>query len=312
MKENLEITPSFEVVMDNALQNLITFISSDSIKILFVGAGLSNPIYPGWDEFIKNLRELFFPEEIMNPLPASPLEKKEFIDRCIDHDKRKYEAYVKNIFCESKWYTRGAYQTLSKISFDVYINLNFDSMLENALVNEGVPLSISVYPNIKLSPKYGQKPFHYFHGKAILNPTQLVFGQKEFSAAYDNPSTSILKSASDALLSNDILFVGVDLTEDVMKKMLTWSKEFRDVHNLPTPKHIWLKNTIIPPAKKIDEAIEKLMSEENNLVKNFEKLDVKIIPYYKLDRLYSGLDELLNKLYSSVITLKEKSKWGEV
>lgn len=296
-----------------AVSKIIAFLQESEPKLLLIGAGLSSPVYPSWEDLVLQLCNACLPDKkIKRENVREESKKKKYIEECISANQEKYFEIMKEIFCENKHFRRQAYEEIAMLPVNGFLTLNFDNELESYLNKKSIGFSKYIYPKLRNISQSG-KLFLYLHGSVKDDPSNLVFGKNEFEKAYNNDTSSILKRFLETLFLTNTFFLGVNLEEENVLKALKWNRDFiASTGEKIFLRHIWLAPSRLPLRLARDKDSETYREIESSLKTKFEDFGVKVVFYDPIDRLHSGFDDILIEV-NRVLQNQNKtqqSPWG--
>ena len=211
--------------------------------IPFVGAGFSQPIYPGWKKTLKELASKG-PDSLKTDIDELLCDSKfeeaaDLIYKKIG--KGEFEKTFKNIFSPEKIENIGLsnnIKLLAKVFPNAVVTTNFDRCLEFAYKEEGDEFDTTIMPRDKESlenylTQITRDNPHYLwkiHGD-ISNFNQRVFTTEEYDKVYGDKG-NCQKAFENFFSNNKLIFLGCSLSgNDRYKKILEEKGKTADLTN---------------------------------------------------------------------------------
>lgn len=303
----------FVEIEEKARRAIYDFFSErpDKSKYLFIGAGLSSPIFSGTNLILENIKKDI--PDSKNLLPNDIDEQgrynfKQKLNFYKNGYKKEYQKFLNSHFNISIPYRRKIYDHLAKLPFNGYITTNFENLFELQMQENGIELNRSWYPGSRLSFKDAKRPFVYLHGSIKDRSSDLVFCMDEYEIAY-NRENGILNGILEQILLEDVLFLGFSMNEDESEIRSTLNKilEYNNRYGTPKGRHLLFRG--IELIQGNDDLMESDNQKKDMFKKKMASLEIDVVEYLKQDRLYSGLDDLFEKISKDYVFTHPKSNF---
>lgn len=280
---------------ENTLLELVTSYNKNPDRFaFFVGAGLSQPLFPSW----KNLLSLFLEKAKEGDLSYSESELAGLIesgesyldvaDTLVDSiGSTRYRDIMESIFDKdfSENEVPEAYQTLMNLAPKTIVTTNYDRIPEIAGKGKYRVHTNKTAPEAARSFSDNKNTVFKLHGD-ITDQSSIVLTTTDYrKVVYDNQSTRLF---INSLLSTKILiFVGFSLSDphidDILKNIMSINK------GLPLSHYVLLN----------EQSKFKIASFE-------KKYGVKVIAYSPMDDSHPEVADFLRALDNGVNTSLEK------
>jgi hypothetical protein len=297
-------------------QDLLEGLLWEGEVIAFVGAGLSNKVYPLWRELVLRLCiRCGIPQDEGNIERLSSTELMQMCDKARERKPVEFGNVLTETFAR-KSTTRVAYRLLVQANFRNYVTTNFDCLLADEVeqyAEEG-PIrekAVFAYPMCTGKAFHRRKTATYIHGYCTpghpsSNQT-LVLGASDFESAYRGDS--MLPGFLNALfLDYPVCFIGYQLQEPALQRALDHAASIRSrlrvehreqvypmfilLEEWPAlPEECQVRQLLRVEGEQIRDIVVKTEEDETAFYENF---GLKVIRY-PLRPEHLGLDELLRK-----------------
>jgi hypothetical protein len=280
MPEMTTQTPSDHLLFSNLTQSIR---SGECVAI--IGAGMSYPAYPLWNELAQFLkvRCVIGDEDFQKgESNKAPLDIAEAASR---KSKERYFEALNEFFAssrdpEKKRISEDKYHLLARIKFASYLTLNFDPLLVDTLhMHRNVV--VSSYDDLQ-DRHNGKGELFHIHGRlGPDNPAlkaKIVLTRSEFKKAY-KPGSFLSTFLRATFLHHDVCFIGCNPMENNIKKILKACEAFCvEKAGLAGPRKNWF-----------------LLWDDVSAVpeKKLSKCGVQIVGYPRKSESFQGFDEIL-------------------
>ena len=315
--EELDTNEKGKTELINAIKNNET--------ILFVGAGLSQPICPSWQGLISKLEDLakridtsFKPNE--NLRKKSLLQYVDSIKQFIkdkEGDLNKYYNELRRIFkkedCEDK------HRKLFKIPFLGFITTNYDLILEKAL-RESDQNNISMKYWFTLAKDSGppdvsdfflslnnslsmEKKIAHIHG-VYDDPSNIILSLEDYLINYGYDANGVPKIAPtlhykflwSLLATRRVIFIGFSMNDDYINLML--KIVCKDLWRWNSKSHFLIT----------DINNENKTSQYQNAQRFSEEFAITTIFYENDNGTHKGLEDYIDEIIDSVKIVETEIK----
>lgn len=280
---------------ENTLLELVTSYNKNSDRFaFFVGAGLSQPLFPSWKKllylFLEQAKEgdLSYPESELAELIERGESYLDVADTLVDSiGSTRYRDIMESIFDKdfSENEVPEAYQTLMNLAPKTIITTNYDRIPEIAGKGKYRVNTNKTAPEAARSVSDNKNTVFKLHGD-ITDQSSIVLTTTDYrKVVYGNQSTRLFVNS---LLSTKILiFVGFSLSDphidDILKNIMSINK------GLPLSHYVLLN----------EKSKFKIASFEKNY-------GVKVISYSPADNSHPEVADFLRALDNGVNTSLEK------
>jgi len=264
--------------------------------VAFIGAGISKPIYPSWEELIDELCDACGCPKLSETERMNPERLRKKADECKLTNPRKYKETLWRIFSGKKTQTRKAYNFLTMLPFASYVTTNFDTLLRDAS-GEDID-GVYCYPDLP-SHKLSKRSIFYIHGiiekDGKCRVDSLVLGEESFQKAYSNDS--LLPSFLKNLFTYyPVVFLGFSLRDPSIQSVLQSANKIR--REIANDKNLSLDNLpkryiLLPKAERTDN-------------RRFEELGVRVIGFEIRSDDFYEIESIL-EWWVNTITSKRKA-----
>ncbi|MGE3724515.1 MAG: SIR2 family protein [Candidatus Sericytochromatia bacterium] len=258
--------------------------------ILFIGAGLSTPLFPRWGEFINKLLTSAIDTCKLNEDEVKQLRMR--VDRGADYlfvaqkcieilGPLAYREHLRECFDKNfnEEQIPENYKKVFQLPSNLIITTNYDLIPEKLSKGNHRIYSRANASEALASFSVGEKVILKMHGD-ILSQSSIILTSDDFTTAIFNDS-AINDFLTNVLSTKTLLFLGFSLTDPHIEMLL----------NLVKSKHgslLYPHYALMPNVDSID--VEKLE-------KNF---NVKTIPFTPVDRTFSEIGLFTDNLVSLV------------
>ena len=265
--------------------------------VVFIGAGLSEGIYPGWTSLVKSLCQQCGIDWINSDQDENIKLLLDKADEAKVKNKKAYDMTLKKAFgpVVNK---REAYELLMRLKLKFYVTTNFDQLLANETTKPEYSCSnIYRYPDL---PLRRGRAVYYIHGMIKHDEDSepnIILGKQDFDNAYST-STTLYSFLHQVLTYETVLFVGCTLREpqliEVFKICRQVRRELEHYQNMTAPnRYILLPDKASAGLDSIP--MQQNLSLEEDETQLLKELDINTIRYDPKDKNFSGLEGILRE-----------------
>jgi len=275
--------PTLSPTNRKAADKLTEFLAARPVA--FIGAGMTQPFYPGWDKLLEGLAThlgvAYDPE--MDPLAQA--------EKFFTGSKDAYKDKLVEIFGTVPGDCRLGLKEMVKLTFRSFITTNYDYSIYRAYQELGPPDPIChLYPDIEPADCDIDRRIFFLHGAVkdnqIADLNNFVLHRTAYNRAYFREV-----GAGPGLLSSffynvfrwyDVLFAGFGLRKDEpLREALGIAHQVASNANLPARRRLMLRPTPIP---------------EDSITSFRLQYGIEVIGYDPLDDRHTGLDHIFAKI----------------
>jgi len=264
-------------INEKAKDVILSMFDENSAPVVFIGAGLSHPPYPLWEDLIQHLaKKIGYPERrklIGDPLVAARI--------LHEHDEHAFKQAIIDDFCPDPDPTKcsPALRNIARINFKAFLTTNFDRIIEAAFTLENRDCSgyYSSESNSRLLSSLccSQKLF-FLHGRVDEQPSQkleVVFTKEEYDKAYFGAKGHVGTFLFDVFAHNNVIFTGFSLNKyEPVNYVLQAILRIREKFGIEASKKKW---RILLPTEE---------TRDSDFLPHIE-----VIYFDKVDESFSGL-----------------------
>ncbi len=248
--------------------------------VAFLGAGMSRPEYPDWQELIAALC-LKCGIKLLEDPQGKRYSAPKLAQMARDANKVEYFNTIKDLFAPRDPTHR--HYLLANIPFDSYLTTNYDHLLRKALStrrSSAIPC-FSTYPHLYvLHVMPGDILF--LHGNidptsTVIEPS-IVLTEEEYLAAYQ--SSALPSFLQQFLPLKTVCFLGCSLQDESLQRIFQWCKTHRaGIRHAGHPS---------------DARWFVLLDKDDPTSAPWTDCGVEIVRYSKVTESYNGLTAILN------------------
>lgn len=259
-----------------------------SSTVLIVGAGLSVPEYPLWEDL---LAEMSLAMKIPSPDASMTLPRR--FQALRDTDPGQYVDFLCKRFTGPPRHLHYCGHLLAQLGFAGHITTNFDPSFQELLRRTGRTLTFSVYPDILDLSEVRPDTLVYLHGQcdgAFQNdPERLVLHYAAYRRAYCADGAVAYRFFREVLSNRVCLFVGSALSDPPIQWML---QHLRD-DNRP------LRHAALLPAPSRPPREDNLLRDWNETIgleakQRSIQTGLRIGYFDRVDSQFQGLSALID------------------
>jgi hypothetical protein len=263
--------------------------------VAIIGAGVSVPDYPLWDELVRRLQRAC--DVRIEDEPSSDVLKIAAAAK-----RKNNDAFLKEmraIFAlPDSPKTASRYHLLARTKFKSFLTLNFDPLLISTF-DQHRDVEFCSYPRLP-GQILGAREVIHLHGRIVQDPSlqeDFVLTEEDFDVAYDPNGQRLHSLLQNTFIDHDVCFLGCKPTEPNVKRLLRACRKICGKHYNKNPQQVprwfWLLESTATKLVKVPgvhtvtyppgysfagfDAALKLMAEKKDPVRRESFRDAKSV-----------------------------------
>lgn len=263
---------------EKAKDAILGMLDKNNMPIVFIGAGLSRPPYPLWNDLIDFLAERTGYQD-RQQLMGDPLEAAQVL---FDKAPDAYERAIKELYSADPCEHSMSLFHISRIKFKAFLTTNFDRCIERTFRLAGRKPSgvYSVASRLQSSLCCCQGLF-FLHGRVDRDTEQaleIVLAAKEYESAYLGAKGHVATFLFDVFAQNNVIFTGFSFKKYEPLNYVLEAVLKQEVFQASGLKGNW--KILLPNDADRDQ----------DFLSRLDRVGVEIINFDRIDSSYIGLD----------------------